>query len=300
MSDQLTNSITRLDPIDGERLISAWSGSDAKRALLQEIDTSDERVIARLPQGGRSRRALAVAGVLVVAAVSAVLTGVVPGTDNRAYAVRELPNGVIEIENVADIRDVRGLEAELREFGVDVEIVTETASPSLVGQAQANALGLGDRRLPGLEFGEDGTRDVFRWRIDPRVFHDKITITLFVQPREGESYLNSTAVFSPGEVLAGLHCALGEPVRAADVAERLPSLGITPIWTVHYPTDDPSIGRFERVDEVPTGEVLSGHAIDESTVEFDVVEDEVALPKSMREPMLSDAPCTKEQAARWR
>ena len=146
----------------------------------------------------------------------------------------------------------------------------------MVGKAEAFAPGLGDRQLPGLTFGDDGTPEVFRWRIDPKVFRDQITITLYVEAHEGEAYYNAEEVFEPGEVLGGLQCALGQPLRAADVAARLPEVGVTPVWYVLTDFQSDASGgtsSSEQVDEVPEGEVMSGYALDDHTVTFDVVPD---------------------------
>ena len=303
----LHDEIRHLDPIDGTRLAVLWSGSEEKEVLFERVMTQSV-VIAGAPEPAKhrrrvSRRLVALAASLAMIGLAiALVPSIIGRTGSPAFAVRQLPDGVIEIENVADIRDAKGLEAELREFGIDAVIVTETASPSLVGTAQAFAPGLGDRQLPGLRFGKDGSPDVFRWRIDPQVFRDQITITLYVEANKGEAYLNAAEVFEPGEVLGGLQCALGEPLRAADVAARLPKLGITPVWYVLTNFQGDSSGgtsHSEQVREVPEGEVSSGFAVNDHSVKFEVIPDGVtALP--WQHTPLSDVPCTEEQAARWR
>lgn len=308
-SDEI-DEIRRLDPVDGTRLTDSWSNSDAKRALFLELtaakansEASPDPTTRRRPV---SRRVLAVAAGLAIAGVGIVVaSGVIQRTSTPAFAVRELPNGVIVIENVADIDDVSGLEAELREFGIDTDIVTEPASPSLVGQAHAHAPGLNDDTdgaVEGLSFGKDGSRRVFRWRIDPNAFDDKIVITLFVEPQEGEAYLAATEAFAPGEVLGGLHCALGTPVRAADVAARLPELGLTAEWFILSGFESDADGgtyHSEQVAEVPDGEVTSGEPLDRDTVRFEVVPDGLAVPE-WHESSFSFFPCTEGQGARWR
>lgn len=308
-SDEI-DEIRRLDPIDGTRLTDSWSNSDAKRALFLELTAARIHSDAFLEPTTRRRRVsprvLAVAASLAIAGVGIVVaSGIIQRTSTPAFAIRELPNGVIEIENVADIDDASGLEAELREFGIDAEIVTQPASPSLVGQAHAHAPGLNDDTdgaVEGLTFGKDGTRHVFRWRIDPHAFDDKIVITLFVEPQEGEPYLHATEAFASGEVLGGLHCALGTPVRAADVAARLPELGLTAEWFILSGFEGDATGgtvHSEQVAEVPDGEVVSSQPLDPDTVSFEVVPDGVTAPEWHGSP-ISDIPCTDGQAARWR
>ncbi len=131
---------------------------------------------------------------------------------------------------------------------------------------------------------------MFHWTIDPRVFHERLTIQLAVAAREGEPYMLSMVVFQPGEVLGGLHWALGKPVRAQDLVPYLARLGITPVWTVVYPTDDPSVTQSERVSDVPDGEILTGNALDDSTVEFQVVPDGVTLAHDRPAQFFEDRP----------
>lgn len=301
------DDLARIDPVDGDRLAASWSNSDAKQALLQEITTMPVETLQpvaastgatgpslrRAPRGGL-RLATAVA---VVAAALIIAQGVL--TDgNRAFAVRQLPNGLIEIDALPQFRDGAALAAELREFGIDVEITTVPSSPSLVGQVEVFAPGGGDYIPAGLSFGADGTPEVFNLKIDPNLFTEHLTIELHVAARDGEPYGLATSVFQPGEALAGLHCALGEPLRAEDLPTYLADRGLTPVWMIVSPTGDPSITNSEQVHAVPDGQVLSGFARDASTVEFNVVLDGVVLP-DLYTADLSDAPCTPEQAAAW-
>ena len=306
--DQI-DEIRRLDPIDGTRLTDSWSDSDAKRALFFELTAAQvSRAAAPDPARHRrvSRRVLALAASLAVAGVAIVLvSGVFQRTSTPAFAIRELPNGVIEIENVSDIRDVEGLENELHEFGIDAEVVAIPASPSMVGEAVAYVPGEGDPNpLPGLSHGRDGEPDVFTYRIDPAIFDGRVVIELYVKALPGEAYRAGQEAFAPGEVLGGLQCALGTPLRAADVAQRLPELGITPRWYVlsdFYTESDGSGGGYhsEQVAEVPDGEVVASQPLDRETVSFEVVPDGITMPRWHQSP-IADIPCTDEQAARWR
>lgn len=303
-ADYENDDIRRLDPIDGERLAASWPKSEAKRALFHMLNVTQANTathaLASPPRS--SRRVPTLAAGLAVAGVAIVLvTGVFQGTTTPAFAIRELPNGVIEIENVADLHDPGALEAELRDFGVNVEISTYPVSPSMVGTAVAGVDGVGDGPVSGLSFGQDGTSEVFRWRIDPKLFRDEIKIQLYVEAHEGEDYYFTEEVFEPGEILGGLQCALAEPLRAGDVAARLPQLGITPVWmvTTQVRPGDPHVSREEQVEAVPEGEVMSGEALNDSTVQFHIVPDGVTLPGFYYRPHLSDVPCSPEQAAPW-
>ena len=301
------DDLARIDPIDGDRLAASWSNSEAKQALLEEITTmpvdtfqpatEPTRATGPGPQRAPRRRLRLAAGV-AIAAVALVLVQGVLTNGNRAFAVRQLPNGVIEVDASPQFRDGDALAAELREFGIDVEITTVPSSPSMVGEVEVFAPGGGDYIPEGLSFGADGTPDVFNLRIDPNLFTERLTLRLYVAAREGERYQFATSVFQPGEVLAGLHCALGEPLRAEDLPPYLADLGLTPVWTTISSTDDAGITNSEQVQEVPNGQVVIGFAQDSTTVEFEVLLDGVTLPDGYMSSY-SDVACTPEQAAAW-
>lgn len=301
------DELASIDPIDGDQLTASWSNSDAKQALLEEITTMpvdtllppSEPIPATHPVRQRApRRVLGLAAGAAAAAVVLVLVQGVLSDSNRAFAIRPLPNGVIEIEASPQFRDGEALAAELREFGIDVKITTLPASPSMVGEVEVFAPGGGDYIPEGLTFGADGTPGVFDLQIDPNVFAEQLTLELHVAALEGERYLVASDVFGPGEVLDGLHCALGEPLRAEDLAPYLDRLGLTAVWTIISPTGDPSITNSEQVVEVPMGRVFSGFPQDSNTVAFEVLLDGVTLP-DIYTPSFLSIPCTPEQAAVW-
>ena len=234
-----------------------------------------------------------------MAAAAIVLVQGVLSYHNPAFAVRQLSNGLIEVNAGGQFRDGQALAVELRAYGIDVKITPIPSSPTAVGKVEVFAPGGGDYIPEGLTFGQDGTSDVFNWTIDPDLFTEQLTIEMHVAARPGETYVIAEEVFEPGEVLAGLQCALGEPLRAEDVAPYLAKLGVTPVWLIKSPTDDPTITYEKQIQEVPHGEVLSGHALDDSTVQLTVLPDGVTLPETYT-PHLSDVPCTPEQAAAWK
>jgi hypothetical protein len=248
------------------------------------------------------RRTLALAAIAAVAAVAlAVVPDLFSGTP--AYAIRQLPNGVIVIDWSMDSfsPNAAAIAEDLRGYGVEVEITTIPVSPSAVGEVLAAYPGAGDTGPPrGLTIGKEGTPEAFTWTIDPTVFRGPVTLQVSVPASDGEPYQISQEVFEPGEVLGGLQCALGEPLRAADVAARLPALGITAVWSVIDPASVTADGYHETpVDHVPDGDILWGYALDDATVQFTVAPDGVPLSK-YPPARLSDVPCTPEQAAPWK
>jgi hypothetical protein len=290
--------------------------SATARRLYQEArrraDADATKASLRRPSGGGRTRAVSWRRVLVLAAaltVVAVALTVVPSFFFRgtpAYAIKQLPNGVIVVDWSADSfsPNADAIAVDLRQYGIDVQITTTPASPSAVGQVTATFPGEGSRTgqgpPPGLTVGNAGTPEAFTWTIDPMVFHGPVTLDVAVPPQDGQPYVLREEVFEPGEVLAGLQCALGTPLRAADVAARLPDLGLRGEWNVVDPASVTPDGYHEtRVDEVPDGVILWGYAVDANTVEFTVAPDGTPLDK-FPPAHLSDVPCTPEQAARWK
>lgn len=273
------------------------------RLLAELTDVVAERertaAAARTPvRRRRTRLAVATAGVAAVATALALAPGLTRDSGQRAFALRELEGGVIEVRFERDFRDGRALEEELRSLGVDVELLAVPASPSAVGQIHSTE-GPPPGETPGFDWGLDGSDTAFT--IDPTRFRGKLTFHLAVDPAPGEPYQIRQEVFEPGEVLAGLHCALGEPIRAEQLTPYLDDLGLAAEWALITPDPggDPSLARVEPVDTVPDGEVLWGYAVDAGTVSFDVRPDGASLDTDHYSPRLSDEACTPEQAAAW-
>lgn len=306
LRDDITATLALADPVDSERLVEAWNDSDASTALLVSItedtgrDARDERLTpTRWQSSPRSRRArLAMLGA-AAAVVTAIVAGIAPWSDDPAYAIRELPGGVIEVNWQSDLRSGREIAEELRSWGVDAQVIAVPASPSAVGTVVATALPDADvGPVPGITWGEDGTEEVFTWRIDPAVFKGPVRIELGVEPEAGTPYQVAEEVFEPGEVLGGLHCVLGQPLHATDLVPHLQRLGLTARWEVAEPVPgDPLAMHEHAVDDVPDGDVLWGYAVDSTTIRFSVRRDGTDLGQI--EARLSDVPCTAKQAARW-
>ena len=302
--DDRMERLQQADPVDAAELLASWSESDAKASLLKEITampattaTINPVTPLRTPVGpSRRERPLVLAAAAVIAVLALVAGFTLAGTADPAYAISTTADGLIQINVLADFRDGEALARDLRDRGVDTEVQTIPASPSLVGTVE---LGTTDGPATGIQTGgADGSNEVFDWTIDPSVFTGTLRVTVFVKADDGELFGAAQEVFEPGEKLAGLHCALGEPMRAADVAQFLGQVGLTPEWSVVTPTDDPSITNSARVDQVPDGIVLSGYATDNTHVRFDVLEDGQSLD-SESGGYISDFPCTPEAAAQW-
>lgn len=321
--------LARIDPVDRDHLARAWDAGAASATLLSSVIGSsapaapdsagptvgDLTSAGHVPAGSgpneangaavtapRRRRLLPWIGAIAAAAVAAVVIGLAPWGSSPAYAIRQLPDGVIEVNWMKELRNGEAIAEDLRAFGIDVQVVAAPASPSMVGEVVSTALpGHGGGPVEGITWGEDGTDDVFTWRIDPNVFSGPLRIELGVEAEPDEAYTVAGEVFEPGEVLGGLHCALGEPLRAEQLVPYLEKLGLTPRWdvirTIPGRTD---AYQEDSVEETPDGEVLWGYAVDSRTVRFSVLPDGVD-PAGIDglEPRLSDVPCTPEMAAGW-
>jgi hypothetical protein len=284
------NRTDELPPFETRLLAELTSVVEARQRA------AEAPAVRRVTATERPRVRLAAAGLAVAAAIALVAGPALRGGGNPAFAIRELADGVIEVTYQGDLRDGRALEAELRSFGVDVAIVAVPASPSAVGRVAAIEQPDGVAQ-PGFAWGADGAAVAFT--IDPAVFRDTIILHLAVEALAGEPYQMSEEVFEPGEVLGGLHCALGEPIRAAALAPYLDELGQGARWLVASPVaGEPDSLRTGEVTEVPDGEVLWGYSTDASTVEFTVRPDGVGLSEHWP-PRLSDIPCSTLDASGW-
>jgi len=248
------------------------------------------------------RRRLELAAVVALVAVALVVASSVWRGGTSAYAIRQLPNGKIEVDWSANSfrPNADAIAADLRDFGIDVQITTRPASPSAVGVVSESfpMNEDADGPPPGLEYEKDGST----WLIDPKVFDRPLTLIVNVTAVPGERYMYANSVFMPGEVLAGLQCALGEPLRATDVAARLSDLGLTPDWIVIDPASVTADGYEEHhVSEVPDGVIYDGYAIDDATVQLEVVPRGLSLSDVVPAPdPPSRAPCTPELEAAWK
>jgi hypothetical protein len=262
---------------------------DRRRAAVAE------RTVAR-PR--RTRLAVATAGVAAIALALAVAPGLTRDTGQRAFAVRELEGGVIQIVFDRDFRDGSALGDELRSYGVDVEMHAVPASPSAVGHIHSTE-GPPPGETPGFDWGPDGSDTAFT--VDPAVFRGRLKFHLGVEPAPGEGYTIAEEVFEPGEVLGGLHCALGEPLHAEQLVPYLDELGLGVEWEtiVPAPGDDPGMANVDQRTEAPDGEVMWGYARDADTVRITVRPDGATFDPRYYSPRLSDEPCSPDQAAAW-
>jgi hypothetical protein len=260
MSDQFdpVDCVRRLDPVDGEQLATEWSISDAKTALFQEITTMPVETPSktRTVQRPAARRRAVLVAALAIAGLVVAVPGVLPGPDTAAYAVRHLPDGLLEVSWDGDL-DGEALAATLREYDVDVRVETEPVSPSMVGQVS----GLGPLEQQGnavFEWGANASETESSFTLDPTAFSGTFYLLIDRAAEPGERYAAAAEAFTPGEVLSGLQCSVDLPLRSEVLAAHLDRLGQTAVWNVV---------DVSSSDAVPQGEVLNVHAIDAETVD---------------------------------
>lgn len=276
---------------------------DRRRTVVTERTVTHPR---------RTRLAIATAGVAAVAIALALAPGLVSERGTPAFAVRELPGGIIEVDLRNDDLSGTDLAAELGEFGIDVDIETYPASPSLVGDVYLVIEDDGGEYVdhedvPGLTVTVHDESDLGRstWRFDPEAFADQVRLSVGVETPAGRPYQVSAWAFEPGEVLAGLHCAFDQPMRASDVVPHLDALGLDATWELTSSDGHPGQWESARVDDVPTGWVQTAFATDASTVAFHVIDASVVAEDDPQYRLrgwlqqLLEIPCTPEQAAAW-
>ena len=277
----LFDALAALDPVDADGLAADWGRSRTAAELWVDLtslpaDESLAVVPARRPR--RWARAAVVASAAASVALGLIVIGL-PGSTNRAYGFRQLDDGRIVIDWRADRNRGRELVEDLRDYGLDVEIVAEVpASPSMVGVVQPQSLNTDDANPrwwpPGVTLGgPDGSPRVFTWTIDPAVFDTTIPVHLYVATPPGADYQVAGSVFEPGEPLADARCDLSQPLPPAEAAALAAEAGLTVTWTVETPTayqPDGFTGQFRPSPTMPEGTVVGDQQINDHTVDFKV------------------------------
>lgn len=298
--EHLTDAVRRL-PLPTDEQAPLNLRDDIKQSLLQSITATPSTPSGEAPGPAAARSRMPARPVALgasAAAVAALLIVVGPATDRGsvAYAVREFPDGGIEVV-IDDELDGERLPATLRAYDIDVVYDTEPVSPSLIGA------------VSGKGPMQDQDEGVFEWAspsqghdgfvIDPARFRGSFYILVSRQAQPGERYVASADAFAPGEVLAGLPCVLDGPLDTDRLARELEKVGQIPAWNV--------LGHDADGDVTPQGEVLHVYGIDADTLEVTVRLDGDTTPHDAS-PYLTggswapglEVVCTDEIIDRWR
>lgn len=287
------SALRATNPIDEHEVSTAWATSPLRQQLLEEIEMSDHATLTRTTTDTRPRWTIARLG--AVAAVLAAAAVVIPNLTSQpaAYAIRPLEDGRLEV-TVDDLGDGTALGSELRGYGVEVTLVPEVASPSMVGQVTATqGVGVDDNGdMPaGMEVSADG--EAFRFTIDPAVFDRALTLYIGVPADPGQDYAVADSAFARGEALAGLHCTAGPDLTADEVAAAAADLGITVEWSVLTeitPDADGYVSSSRDTSDTPDGRVVSAHMRSADTAKVEVVPDGLANGEVVQ--MTEEQDCT--------
>lgn len=188
-----------------------------------------------------------VAAALVVAVVAGPALVGPPARGSSAYAVQILPDGRIHVRVAADFDEGRRLERELRDAGVDVDVISVTSHPRLVGTIEFPQHQLAKE---GLEAGKG------EFWIDPLRFTGTVEVLINVAAEPGEEWRQAPSVFHPDEPLGGLPCALPGPLGTATLERYARDAGITTfVWWVTEGDPKARSRNVTRSGARPEGEV---------------------------------------------
>lgn len=243
----------------------------------------------------RSRQRLASA--VAVAAIGFGALNLID-TSEPAFAVTQQPNGIVEVEVFPELDDVDDLEEALADVGLEATIVNLASHPSLVGVVEVTGH---ENQSNGSMRSDDRT-----FTIDASQVTGPIEVLIYSDAR-GARYQAAPSVFSPGQELAGLHCAFDDrPLTTEVLEERANAAGIVDIeWWIFGETDPETFEiEADKFDDRPEGFVDGAHLIDEGTLTvFATIDDDRPAAQSIvmhdgthRE---SNPECTPELATGW-
>lgn len=244
----------------------------------------------------RSRQRLAVAGAVAVIGFGSF--GLID-TSDPAFAVMQQPNGLIEVEIFPELDEVDDLERALGDVGLEATIVNLAAHPSLVGVVEVTGH---ENQSNGSMRSDDGT-----FMIDPSQVTGPVEVLVYSDAGDAQ-YQAAPSVFSPGQELAGLHCAYDDrPLTTEALEQHATAAGIANIewWIFGEMNADTFEVEADVFDDRPDGFVDGAHLIDEDTLTvFATIDNERPAAQSIvmydGTHSESDPECTPELAARWR
>ncbi len=216
-----------------------------------------------------------------------------------AYAITKAPNGVVEVEVFPELDDVADLERALAEVGLEATIINLRAHPSVVGVVEVTSHL--DQNSGAMSRTEDG-----RFSIDAAKVAGTIEVLIY-SDAQGERYQAAPSVFSPGQQLAGLHCAFEDRPLTTEVLEaRAGEVGLTDIeWTVFGDMDPETFEiETESPSDRPVGFVEGAQMRDVTTLSVFVSADNqrpaaeiVVMHDGTHRTELPE--CTADLAAPW-
>lgn len=276
--EHLDDLVRRAVGVDDEEVAAAWSDSEAKTALLQEItamptsppttDTAPQTVPSPAPWQ-RVWLVVPAALVAVLALVLVIGPGAFTSDPLRGALAVNQAEGTVTIEVTEAGSDPTGLQQKLRAAGIDVRIETLPAEQSAVGTWL--------RATFTAEFPSDVAN-----RITEQVGTNRSTITLPADVPGGltlfvgrEAADGEAPRGGPVNLLAEgpLHCLRLDAVSFAEAEQRLRAQGYDVTWQEEYTTstDDqgrPQTGSGRRLEGLPSEEhrLIAAHFTDADTV----------------------------------
>lgn len=261
-------------------------------------DTLRSDLVAGVMKSNRRRRRRRM-GVVVVVSVFGFVGALSLDTAEPAYAVMVAPNGVVEVEVFPELDDVDELQQALADVGLEASIVNLRAHPSLVGVVEVTGH---ENEAAGSMTATNG-----RFTIDAARVTGPVEVLIY-SDAQGERYQAAPSVFSPGQELAGLHCAFDDGPLTTEVLEAHAAKGgLAQIeWTV-FGVMDPDTFEIETEtsNDRPEGVVHDAQRRDVEHLSVFVTADDDGRPATESIVMHDGThstdfvECTPEMAARW-
>jgi hypothetical protein len=247
--DRILEMVARCAPVTDREL--SESELVSQRDVLFERIVSSDAIVSPAREGSTStprhrRPATVLVGVgaialVVVIAVLALLTQSVVSAKAAGVAFAS-QGGYLDVTITDPSAPAASMQAAFVQHGLDITVVTDDASPSLVGTItfddstfQPIYAPEGSCLLPG-----GATRCQIGFRV-PLDFSGQASIVVNAPTPTGQTYNSTNDAFAPGEVL---HCSGLYGTKVAQAAPILQKLGLTTVWRTGG-SNDPANGVSE-------------------------------------------------------
>jgi hypothetical protein len=248
-TDRVLQMVAECAPVTDREL--SERGLDAQRDLLLErIVSSDthapqaREASTPIPRRRRPTTVLAGVGAIALVVVIAVLTLVTQSavSAKAAGVAFAAQGGYIDVTITDPSAPAASMQAAFAQHGLDITVLVDDASPSLVGTITFDDTSFqpiyapeGSCLLPG-----GATRCQIGFRV-PLGFSGQAFISVNAPTPPGQTYESQNDAFAPGEVL---HCSGLYGMKVAQAAPILERLRLTTIWRTGG-SNDPTNGVSE-------------------------------------------------------
>ncbi|TDD61304.1 hypothetical protein E1263_08070 [Kribbella antibiotica] len=228
---------------------AAQVAPETRAELLRDITAEAAPIPLKSARSVRRRLVPVLAAAAAVAAITALVVHV-PGDNDRPQALSFSTQGeVMKVRVVDPLADSKRFNKEFKAKGLDIKLVLEPASPSVVGKevAMAASAGAAAGRITTVMYPagceERGTLPCVPEFTIPLDFQGEVSLIIGRAAEPGETYGTSGFIDGRGEALAGVKYA---NKTVGDVLKILGERGFTAEYRVETP------GYSEPRDEVPT------------------------------------------------